>query len=412
MFSTLRSHTDVLQIAGPLEQQLASLTRLTSLSFSGGDLKRLGHLKRAHMVEQQAAGHGSRTPFRYSYFKHKEEDYDGLARDSRFSVYWLPDWLAAAPGLTSLAIKPLKRSSSSSSSSSSSGSSSNSSSSSGSSSGSSSSSSDDEDFDRRRMPACLWMSAALWPSKLEALHIESIPLGSWLPPCIPQLTGLTCLRLPSCSLQPRAAAVLWRQSRSSWKALQVLDLSDNALEQLPSEGWEWLSGLKELDLSCTSLSWLPGAISSLAGLTALRLSQTSGLESLPQELTALSKLAVFDASDNFMNGLGLEVSLASLAAAWPHLQWLALENTSSDFNGSLALPQELAGCSRLQELRLGWNQDLDWGSLQVLQQCTALRVLDLEGIGNAPPAAARPGLRQLLAQLRPRVAVNLGGRWI
>lgn len=59
MFSTLRSHTDVLQIAGPLEQQLASLTRLTSLSFSGGDLKRLGHLKRAHMVEQQAAGHGN-----------------------------------------------------------------------------------------------------------------------------------------------------------------------------------------------------------------------------------------------------------------------------------------------------------------------------------------------------------------
>ncbi|WIA29020.1 hypothetical protein OEZ86_011537 [Tetradesmus obliquus] len=264
MFSTLRSHTDVLQIAGPLEQQLASLTRLTSLSFSGGDLKRLGHLKRAHMVEQQAAGHGNHA----------------------------------------------------------------------------------------------------------------------------------------------------LQSRPSWKALQVLDLSDNALEQLPSEGWEWLSGLKELDLSCTSLSWLPGAISSLAGLTALRLSQNSGLESLPQELTALSKLAVFDASDNFMNGLGLEVSLASLAAAWPHLQWLALENTSSDFNGSLALPQELAGCSRLQELRLGWNQDLDWGSLQVLQQCTALRVLDLEGIGNAPPAAARPGLRQLLAQLRPTVAVNLGGRWI
>lgn len=71
-----------------------------------------------------------------------------------------------------------------------------------------------------------------------------------------------------------------------------------------------------------------------------------------------------------MNGLGLEVSLASLAAAWPQLQWLALENTSSDFNGSLALPQELAGCSRLQELRLGSNYDLDWGSLQVLQQCT------------------------------------------
>lgn len=59
----------------------------------------------------------------------------------------------------------------------------------------------------------------------------------------------------------------------------------------------WPSWLlrQELDLSCTSLSWLPGAISSLAGLTALRLSQNFGLESLPQELTALSKLAVFDA---------------------------------------------------------------------------------------------------------------------
>jgi hypothetical protein len=62
-------------------------------------------------------------------------------------------------------------------------------------------------------------------------------------------------------------------------------------------------------------------------------------------------------------------SLASLAAAWPHLASLALAN-ASDKRGSLALPQELAGCSGLQELRLGWNYGLDWGSLQVLERCT------------------------------------------
>uniref|UniRef100_A0A383VVS8 Uncharacterized protein n=1 Tax=Tetradesmus obliquus TaxID=3088 RepID=A0A383VVS8_TETOB len=379
LFSRLRSYTEVPQLAGPLEQQLASLTRLTSLCLSSGDLQHLGHLKWAHRVMREASRRGSSS----SLSKYYRDEYAGLARDSRHLVYWLPDWLAAAPGLTSLAIKPPKHSSSS----------------------SSSSSSGSKYSSGSSTPACLWMGAVPWSSKLGSLDIQGVPLGAWLPPCIPQLTGLRCLRLHSCSLQPRAAAALVRQVGAGCKALQVLDLSGNELWQLPSEGWAGLAGLKELDLSHNALVLLPGAVSSLAGLTALRLSHNQ-LSSLPEELAALRSLVLFDASHNWLSGLRASVgaSLASLAAAWPHLQSLALANTS-DKHGSLALPQELAGCSRLQELRLGSNYDLDWGSLQVLQQCTALLILDLGGMRKAA-AAAPPDISQLLAQLQPRVAVQ------
>ncbi|WIA29021.1 hypothetical protein OEZ86_011538 [Tetradesmus obliquus] len=391
LFSRLRSYTEVPQLAGPLEQQLASLTRLTSLCLSSGDLQHLGYLKWAHRVMREASRRGSSSSSSSSssrLSKYYRDEYAGLACDSRHLVYWLPDWLAAAPGLTSLAIKPPKHSSSSSSS------------------NSSSSSSSSKYSSGSSTPACLWMSAAPWSSKLESLDIQGVPLAAWLPPPIPQLTRLRCLRLHSCSLQPRAAAALVRQAGAGCKALQVLNLSGNELWQLPSEGWEGLAGLKELDLSHNALVSLPGAISSLASLTALRLSHNQ-LSSLPEELAALRSLVLFDASHNWLSGLRASVgaSLASLAAAWPHLQSLALANTS-DKHGSLALPQELAGCSRLQELRLGSNYDLDWGSLQVLQQCTALLMLDLGGMRKAAAAAAPPDISQLLAQLQPRVAVQ------
>jgi hypothetical protein len=88
------------------------------------------------------------------------------------------------------------------------------------------------------------MHAAAWSSKLRSLDIHGIPLGDLLPPSIPQLTGLTSLRLHSCGLQPRAAAALVRQVGLSCKALQVLGLAGNELWQLPKEGWEGLAGLK------------------------------------------------------------------------------------------------------------------------------------------------------------------------
>jgi hypothetical protein len=76
-------------------------------------------------------------------------------------------------------------------------------------------------------------------------------------------------------------------------------------------------------------------------------------------------------SHNWLSGLRGDNSadLGSLVAAWPCLHTLALANTS-DKHGSLALPQQLAGCSNLQELMLGSNYDLDWASLQVLAHCT------------------------------------------
>jgi hypothetical protein len=88
------------------------------------------------------------------------------------------------------------------------------------------------------------MNAAAWSSKLASLDIQGVPLGAWLPPSIPQLTGLTSLRLQGCGLEPRAAAALVRQVGAGCQALQVLGLSRNELWQLPREGWEGLAGLK------------------------------------------------------------------------------------------------------------------------------------------------------------------------
>jgi hypothetical protein len=98
------------------------------------------------------------------------------------------------------------------------------------------------------------MDAAAWASKLTTLDIQGVPLGAWLPPSIPQLTGLTSLRLQGCGLEPRAAAVLVRQVGASCKSLQVLRLSRNELWQLPREGWEGLAGLKVGCRSCCCVS--------------------------------------------------------------------------------------------------------------------------------------------------------------
>lgn len=126
-------------------------------------------------------------------------------------------------GLTSVSIKPSKHS--------------------GSSRNTGSGSIDSEEVDRNRMPACLMINATVWSSKLQSLSIEGMTLG-WLPPCIPQLTRLQCLRLRSCRMYDGAVAALIRQAGLSCKVLQILELSRKTLQELPTEGWEGLSGLK------------------------------------------------------------------------------------------------------------------------------------------------------------------------
>ncbi|WIA41456.1 hypothetical protein OEZ86_005033 [Tetradesmus obliquus] len=269
LFKQLRSYTEVQQLAGPWEQQLASLTRLTSLSLSSGDLQHVGHLRRAHGVMDEApdtSHNSSSSSSSTSEHQKTDREYAELASNERLWVYWLLDWLAAAPGLTSVSIKPSKHS--------------------GSSRNTGSGSIDSKEVDRNRMP-----------------------------------------------------------------------------RELPTEGWEGLSGLKELDVSYNVLEGppqaavLPGCISSLSALTALRLTRC-WLRSLPQELTALSNMALFDASHNPLSGLRAPTvpSLASLVAARPCLQTLDLRNTSgydNHKNSSLTLPQELAGCRNLRAANVG-----------------------------------------------------------
>ncbi|GKV44709.1 hypothetical protein SLEP1_g51868 [Rubroshorea leprosula] len=74
--------------------------------------------------------------------------------------------------------------------------------------------------------------------------------------------------------------------------LSTLILSDNPLTKIPESFFEHMSGLKILDLSRTKIEALPGSISKLEYLSALRLRQCTRLKCLPslEKLVVLKKL--------------------------------------------------------------------------------------------------------------------------
>ncbi|GLT50383.1 hypothetical protein SLA2020_238710 [Shorea laevis] len=99
-------------------------------------------------------------------------------------------------------------------------------------------------------------------------------------------------------------------------SLSTLILSNNrALSEIPSSFFEDMIGLKVLDLSCTGIVTLPGSISNLVNLSALRLKRCLKLKYLPSlaKLRALNKLDLHDAKIEVVpQGMEMLVSLEYL----------------------------------------------------------------------------------------------------
>eukprot|EP00879_Flechtneria_rotunda_P021969 GHRR01023169.1.p1 GENE.GHRR01023169.1~~GHRR01023169.1.p1 ORF type:complete len:409 (+),score=93.64 GHRR01023169.1:385-1611(+) len=331
--------------------QLSAATSLTSLTLSSKDIQQLGTLKWAHQVAQQhksarkhsqpsaAQPHPGRQQRPAGHDKWYRGQYAAFAADSRHQVYWIPDWLATAPGLKKLAIQPPTASAGS---------------------------SRWPSFNPC-LPACLWLHPKPWASKLTSLEVHNVPLTATLPPTIPRLVQLKTLALVACCLQPSAVEQLFKGLAKGAPRLQVLILSQNDLWQLPQEDWHALLELQELDLSSNQLILLPAGMSQLTTLTALHL-QHNQLPSVPAHLSTLWNLSHLDLSHNWLSGLRDTPHFSALLSSWRQLRVLRLENVS-DKRGGLKLPAELQQCEGLRELTLGHQFSLDWSSLQLLSCC-------------------------------------------
>ncbi|KAG2769958.1 hypothetical protein Pcac1_g19049 [Phytophthora cactorum] len=86
------------------------------------------------------------------------------------------------------------------------------------------------------------------------------------------------------------------------EAIQYLDLSDNALEFLPSRGWEHLEMLLHLKLIRNRLQTLPTGVGNLPKLQRLDIA-TNKLKTLPSSLFSNKSLAYLDVQQNALQEL-------------------------------------------------------------------------------------------------------------
>jgi myosin heavy subunit len=191
-----------------------------------------------------------------------------------------------------------------------------------------------------------------------------------------------------------------------------LDLSGNKLTAIPEDITK-LRLLVILNLHNNLLTGFPGeAVKSLVQLRMLNISQNQ-LKSLPDELSCLPMLEVFDASNNQIesipDGLGNIVSLEALDLSHNQIQeipeWtsrlLSLEELYLAGNHIKELPESLTSCSNLIVLDIANNQLTELPE-ELHQLANTLSELKIEG-NPLPPAvltAATKGVLPLLSFLR------------
>ncbi|CAN0069149.1 unnamed protein product, partial [Ectocarpus sp. 8 AP-2014] len=88
----------------------------------------------------------------------------------------------------------------------------------------------------------------------------------------------------------------------SLESLSLLDLTGNAIRELPEEGLGAAVALKGLLLSGNRLSRLPSSVGSLHGLETLELSDNT-IRSLPESIDGLKRLATLTVSNNGLASL-------------------------------------------------------------------------------------------------------------
>jgi Leucine-rich repeat (LRR) protein len=150
------------------------------------------------------------------------------------------------------------------------------------------------------------------------------------------------------------------------KNLQLLDLSHNKLDSLPSEIGK-LKKLRQLRLGNNQIASLPSEIGELKNLQWLDLSFNK-LDSLPSEIGELKNLQKLDFSFNELASLPSEIknlqNLKSLCLSGNRLTTLPpeiknlqnLKNLYLSINRLTTLPPEIGNLSKLQELNFSNNQ--------------------------------------------------------
>ncbi|KAF4043241.1 Leucine rich repeat [Phytophthora infestans] len=124
-------------------------------------------------------------------------------------------------------------------------------------------------------------------------------------------------------------------------AIQYLDLSDNALEYLPSRGWGRLETLLHLKLSRNRLHLIPPEVGSLPRLQRLDIAANK-LKTLPSSLFSNKSLAYLDAQQNTLQ------ELPDNAGECEALVRLVLTK-NRDLRG---LPRSICRLALLEELRV------------------------------------------------------------
>ncbi|XP_010258641.1 PREDICTED: putative disease resistance protein At4g19050 isoform X2 [Nelumbo nucifera] len=171
------------------------------------------------------------------------------------------------------------------------------------------------------------------------------------------------------------------------RKLVVLDFSGcKALKEIPDGFFDDMHYLQVLDLSETSLKQLPPSLSNLTGLRQLFLKGCLYLEKLPS-LEALRKLKVFDLSDAAsIKEVGNDNSFNYMS----HLQVLNLSGTAIEFLPELCNLKNLyqlllANCSRLRQ----------FPQIKALEKLEVLDVSDASTLSEVPTLDCLPNLKVL-----------------
>ncbi|CAN0443423.1 unnamed protein product, partial [Ectocarpus sp. 12 AP-2014] len=213
----------------------------------------------------------------------------------------------------------------------------------------------------------------------EACELQRLDLSfnqiTELPAAVSNLSVLVSLKLR----KNRLSAV--PPELFSLESLSLLDLTGNAIRELPEKGLCAAVALKGLLLSGNRLSRLPSSVGSLHGLETLELSDNT-IRSLPESIDGLKRLATLTVSNNGLASLpDVETvpknGLARLGAL-----------TSLDLReNKLAEVPPLPEGGRLAQVFLGFNllTSLDGAALlSVSAGLTELHVQQSNRIGQLP----------------------------
>uniref|UniRef100_A0A8D0H212 Leucine rich repeat containing 47 n=1 Tax=Sphenodon punctatus TaxID=8508 RepID=A0A8D0H212_SPHPU len=202
-------------------------------------------------------------------------------------------------------------------------------------------------------------------------------------PALGALRALQTLALPGCALGPAGLGPGLLPA-----GLRALDLSGNALEELPAELGGDLGGpgdpplslpeLRSLNLSANRLRQLgPGLARAAPGLQVLLLSGNQ-LRVLPGSLLppsggpqALTLLSFLEAAGNELEELGPDI------ACLPSLKTLDLSN-----NRLSEIPLELADCPKLKEVNLKGNVLKDKRLEKMVNGCQTKSILEYLRVGG------------------------------